>query len=76
MKKTIYKILVTFDLWISLVTTFVFVALFFLKNELYLNELLIVISSIVSFNLIVIVCVSTYYVKQFKIIKKEDSRNY
>lgn len=76
MKKRIYQILVTFDLWVTLVTTFVFVALYFLKSELYLNELLIVISSIVSLNLIVVVCAGTYYVKQFRVIRKEDSRNY
>lgn len=76
MKKFVLKALVTLDLWLALVSATVFTTLYMLNHVSYLNELIIVLTSVVAFNLIVIFITGIYNIREVKGIQNKDSKNY
>jgi hypothetical protein len=76
MKKKIAKGLLMLDLWLTIVATTVFVTLFYMDKVLYLNEIIIVTTSILSFNMICFILLSFNYPKQIKTFTKKDSKKY
>ncbi len=76
MKKFVFKALVTLDLWLALVSATVFTTLYMLNHVSYLNELIIVLTSVVAFNLIVIFITGIFNIREVKGIQNKDSKNY
>ena len=76
MKKKIAKGLLMLDLWLTIVATTVFVTLFYMDKVLYLNEIIIVSTSILSFNMICFILLRFNYPKQIKTFTKKDSKKY
>ena len=74
MKNFLLKAILTLDLWIVLVTSIVFTSLYFIDQSLYLNQLLIVISSIVVVNLLFMILFMLKHIKQNRVLNKYHNK--
>ena len=76
MKKTLTKFLFALDLWVLIVASAVFIALYYLESVIYYEEIIIVLTSFVSINMICFILLSLNYPKQPLTLKRKDTKNY
>ena len=75
MKKTLYKSLLIIDLWVMIVCAIVFPLLYKLDGRINMMALAIVISLIVSLNVISLIILSIKNPKLSRISKKGETKN-
>ena len=74
MKNFYVKAMLTIDLWAIIVSSIVFTALYFIEDALFLNQLIIVICSIASFNILFIIIFILKNLKQNRLINKSNNK--
>lgn len=75
-KNLLIKGLCLLDLWVVLVASTVFISLYFIHGTLLLNEILIVLTSVVSFNMVCVILLNFNYPKQIHALRKQDTEIY
>ncbi|MDD7735956.1 MAG: hypothetical protein PT941_04180 [Bacillales bacterium] len=74
MKNFYVKAMLTIDLWAIIVSSIVFTSLYFIEDALFLNQLIIVICSIASFNILFIIIFILKNSKQNRLINKSNNK--
>lgn len=74
MKNFLLKAILTIDLWVVLVISIVFTSLYFLEKSLYINQLMIVITSVALVNILFMILFLIKHIKQNRIMNNSNNK--
>lgn len=74
MKNFLLKAILTIDLWAVLVISIVFTSLYFLEKSLYINQLMIVITSVALVNILFMILFLIKHIKQNRIMNNSNNK--
>ena len=74
MKNFLLKAILTIDLWAVLVISIVFTSLYFLEKSLYINQLVIVITSVALVNILFMILFLIKHIKQNRIMNNSNNK--
>lgn len=74
MKNFLLKAILTIDLWVVLVISIVFTSLYFLEKSLYINQLMIVITSVALVNFLFMILFIIKHIKQNRIMNNSNNK--
>lgn len=74
MKNFLLKAILTIDLWAVLVISIVFTSLYFLEKSLYINQLMIVITSVALVNFLFMILFIIKHIKQNRIMNNSNNK--
>lgn len=74
MKNFLLKAILTIDLWAVLVISIVFTSLYFLEKSLYINQLMIVITSVALVNILFMILFIIKHIKQNRIMNNSNNK--